>query len=99
MILQNNSYRTVAKVSLKAQTLHTVLMILQKNNAKTEGRSCSQNSFSDDKAQNQCKELKRKSLSKQFYLMMMQEIQARQESKSLSKHKLNRFTKLHSHLV
>jgi hypothetical protein len=57
------------------------------------------NSFSDDNAKIQCKELNGKSLSKQFFLMMMQEIQARQESKSLSKHKLNRFTKLHSHLV
>jgi hypothetical protein len=73
-------------------------MILQKIHAKAKGRSRSQNSLSDDNAKNQCKELKRKSLSKQFYLMMMQEIQARQESKSLSKHKLNHFTKLHSHL-
>jgi hypothetical protein len=66
---------------------------------KLKARVVLKNSFSDDNAKIQCKELNEKSFSKQFYLMTMQEIQARQESKSLSKYKLNRFTKLHSHLV
>jgi hypothetical protein len=52
MILQNNSCKSEAKVSLKAKLYTLHLMILQKIHAKAISRSRSQNSLSDDTAKN-----------------------------------------------
>ena len=85
--------KTVDEFSLQAQTLHSFLMIWHKSKVKTEGKSCSRNSFSDDYSKIQCKELNETYFSKQFFLMTMHKIQARQEGKSLAKLKLNLWTK------
>ena len=98
MILQNNSCKTEAKVSLKAQTLHTLFDDTAKNSCKSYKQKSLSKTVYLMIMQKLMQRTEAKVSLKTVYLMMMQEIQAKAESKSLSKQKLTHFTKLHFHL-